>query len=211
MVYKVLVLILGLVPVNRKFVEVDKGIEIFVGTNGVHTNIVVPVKNRHIDWRDQLPLHHFSNVSSDYNFMSIGWGDKGFYIHTPTWADLKLSTAIKALFLPSDAAMHITYLSGAPTDRVNYIRIKISDEQYQKLIDYIIPYFKMSTNYTFELIPGAGYNYNDNFYEAHGSYNLFNTSNNWTNRGLKKIGVRTALWSPLDKPIMYQLKKLKQE
>jgi hypothetical protein len=42
-------------------------------------------------------------------------------------------------------------------------------------------------------------------YEAVGSYHAFNTCNLWTNRVFKQIGVKTALWSPFTKDIVYHL------
>ena len=39
-----------------------------------------------------------------------------------------------------------------------------------------------------------------------GSYHAFNTCNSWTNRVLASIGVRTAMWSPTDHAILYQLR-----
>lgn len=208
MAYHLIVFLLGLIPVNADFEQASGGIEIFVGTNGVHTDIIMPVKTELYNWRETVPLHDFTFVDTSYNYLSLGWGDKGFYIKTPTWSDLTFGTAFKALFLPSEAAMHVTYIQRAPRTSERYISIFLSKDQYQKLISYILPYFKKADDGSIILIPDAGYGNNDNFYEAYGSYNLFNTSNNWTNRALKKTGVRTALWSPLDKPIMFQLRKI---
>lgn len=208
MVYQILILLLGIIPVNKDFEHTPGGIEVFVGTNGVHTDVVMPVRNNLHNWDELIPLHHFPSVDTTYNFISMGWGDKGFYINTPTWADLTIGTAVKALFIASDAAMHVTYLPAAPRESANYVRIFISREQYKKLIEYIIPYFEKLEDGRVILIPNASYDYNDNFYEAYDKYHLFNTSNNWTNRALKKTGIRAALWSPLDRPIMFQLRKI---
>jgi uncharacterized protein (TIGR02117 family) len=208
MVYQVLVMLLGLIPVNKDFEPTPGGYEIFVGTNGVHTDILMPVKNVLHDWNEIIPLHQFHNDVSDYNYISMGWGDKGFYINTPTWSDLTIPTAFKALFLASETAMHVTYFQQAPRESDNYVRLLISEDQYKKLIRYILPYFQTMEEGSIILIPEASYAYNDNFYEAHDEYHLFNTSNNWTNRALRKTGIRTALWSPLDKPIMLQLRKI---
>ena len=42
-------------------------------------------------------------------FVGLGWGDKGFYLETPTWADLKTSTALKAVSGYNTTAMHVTF------------------------------------------------------------------------------------------------------
>lgn len=206
--YMLMTLVLGLLPVNKNFTNAGDGIEIFVVTNRVHTDIIMPVSNAYIDWREHIPTAHFRGVDHSFRYLSIGWGDKGFYINTPQWSDLTAGTALKALFLPSPTAMHTTYLRQVRGDKPDIVRLQISPEQYQRLIHFIMPYFKTSEEGDFILIPGAGYSSNDNFYEAFDDYHLFNTSNNWTNRGLKETGVRAAVWSPLDRAIMYQLKKI---
>jgi hypothetical protein len=43
------------------------------------------------------------------NYLAFGWGDKGFYLNTPEWADLKVSTALNAAFGLSSSAIHSTF------------------------------------------------------------------------------------------------------
>ena len=57
-----------------------------------------------------------------------------------------------------------------------------------------------------ELIPNRGYWNNDNFYEAHGNYHLFNTCNAWTNEALQTIGVKTGWLALSSNGIMDHLK-----
>jgi len=208
MIYQVLVLLLGIIPVNKDFEHTPGGIEIFVGTNGVHTDILMPVYNELHDWSAVVPFRHFPPEVTTYDYVSMGWGDKGFYINTPTWAHLTVGTALNALFLASEAAMHVTYLPFAPRESEHYVRLLVSESQYEQLINYIVPYFEIGDDGEVILIPEAHYSFNDNFYEAHDKYHLFNTSNNWTNRILKRTGIRAAVWSPLDRPIMMQLRKV---
>ena len=71
-------------------------VEIFILSNGVHTDIVMPASNAHLDWSTFFPTQNTWSKENGYPFISLGWGDKGFYLETPTWADLKTSTALKA-------------------------------------------------------------------------------------------------------------------
>lgn len=206
--YMFMSFILGLLPVNKDFTNSMDGIEIYVVTNGVHTDLVMPASNAYIDWREFIPTEHFRGVEPYFRYISIGWGDKGFYINTPEWSDLTADTALKALFAPSPTAMHVTYFRQVPARNPDFVRLQITAGQYRKLISYIMPYFKTSPDGSFILIPGAGYSNNDNFYEARSNYHLFNTSNNWTNRALQQAGVRAAVWSPFDRAIMYQLRQI---
>ena len=60
------------------------------------------------------------NSGDDFLQISIGWGDKGFYLDTPTWAELKLSTALIAGFGLGNAALHITYYDEIAEDDLTY-------------------------------------------------------------------------------------------
>ncbi|CAN5345384.1 TIGR02117 family protein [soil metagenome] len=211
MVYQILIFLLSTIPVNRNFSPADNGIEIVVGTNNVHTEIILPVENELFNWRKLIPLDHFQGVDTSYHYMAIGWGDKGFYINTPTWDDLSLGIAMNALFLPSEAAIHITYIPTPPRFSPDYVSVRITESQYQKLLDYILPYFRTDPHGAIIPIPDAAFLYNENFFEALGEYTFLNTSNNWTNRALRRTGIRTALWSPLDAPIIHQLNNIERD
>ncbi|MFQ5506440.1 MAG: hypothetical protein ACE5F1_16845, partial [Planctomycetota bacterium] len=48
--YLLAALVLGLIPTNTDYRPADHGIEIFVWTNGVHTDFVLPSRNVQNDW-----------------------------------------------------------------------------------------------------------------------------------------------------------------
>lgn len=208
MVYQILIFLLSAIPVNKDFTPADNGIEIIVGTNNVHTEIIMPVETELYNWRELIPLEHFDGVDTSYQYIALGWGDKGFYINTPTWEDLTLGIGLNALLLPSEAAIHVTLIPTPPRDSPNYVSVRITENQYQRLLNYILPYFRLDDNGEVIPIPDAAFLYNENYFEALDQYTFLNTSNNWTNRALKKTGIRTALWSPLDAPIMIQLQNI---
>ena len=92
------------VPVNTAFENCDNTknksetcVEVFLLTNGVHTDIVVPAKNGIKDWRNTINTTATKTDHSSTKFVAFGWGDKGFYLETPTWSDLKASTTFNAL------------------------------------------------------------------------------------------------------------------
>ena len=63
-----------------------KYIDIYILTNGVHTDLVLPIKTPEIDWSREIPFENTRSKRTDFNYLSFGWGDKGFYLDTPTWA-----------------------------------------------------------------------------------------------------------------------------
>ena len=165
---------------------------IYVQSNGIHTDICMPTFTDEMNWVSFLSLDPYKE-DCKHDFISIGWGDKGFFLDTPTWAELKVSTALNAAFLPSQTAMHVAY-SGEPEINDNRKKVFISKRNYKKLIKYVKKSFKKVENKV-ELILGKGYSGSDNFYEAHNSYHLFRTCNIWTNEGLKSANIRTGVYA----------------
>lgn len=177
---------------------------IYILTNGVHTDLVLPIKNEIIDWSQQLKFENTKGKQTDYNFVAIGWGDKGFYLETPTWAELKFSTAFKAAFGLSTAAIHTTYYR-TMQEGEDCVKIDISKNQYQRLVHFIQKDFIKKPNGELTYIPtDAVYGNSDAFYDATGSYTLFTTCNSWTNRALKAAGQKASVWTPFDKGIFQQ-------
>jgi len=89
---------LSRISAPRKNIDEEKTIQVFVQSNGVHTDIVLPVVNEEMDWSQLFPYGNTVGKHSGYRYVGIGWGDKGFYVDTPEWKDLKASTAFVAAF-----------------------------------------------------------------------------------------------------------------
>jgi len=178
-----------------------KEIAIYILTNGVHTDIVMPVKSEFIDWSIPLPYQNTVAANESYKYIAMGWGDKGFYLQTPTWADLKFSVAFKAATGLSSTAIHATYYRNMVEDEYCK-KIMLSRGQYQKLISHISNSFQKDTSNNFVHIPtDANYGNTDAFYEANGSYSMFTTCNTWANNSLKEIGAKACLWTAFDTAI----------
>lgn len=197
-IYVILGLVIPYIPVSAKDDGQKKEIPIYIYTNGVHTDIVMPVKNDLQDWSRKIPFGNTKSKKTDYQYIGIGWGDKGFYLDTPTWADLKFSTAVKAAFWLSDSAMHCTYYNTLK-EGDDCKMIMISRNQYQNLVKFVEDKFDRDQNGNFVLIPtNAVYDDNDAFYDAKGTYSFLYTCNTWANNALKAAGQKAALWTPSD-------------
>lgn len=166
----------------------------------------MPVKNELHDWSAKIPFANTTSKKSDYNYVGIGWGDKGFYLDTPTWADLKFSTAVKAAFWMSESAMHTSFYH-MMTEASDCKKIMISKKQYTELVKFIDTKFDRDANGNYILIPTkAVYSDNDAFYDAKGSYSFLNTCNTWANDALKAAGQKAAWWTPTDYGIFLHYK-----
>lgn len=188
-------------------VVADADIPIYILTNGVHTDLVVPVRTPQIDWSTRIPFHNTTGKDTTAQWLAFGWGDKGFYLETPTWNDLKASTALKAAFNLSTSAIHATYYRRL-TENESCRRILISKSQYTRLITYINNSFLTEADgMPVYIATNANYDRNDAFYEGKGSYNLFHTCNTWANNGLKRCGQKACRWTIFDTGIFYQYRE----
>ena len=197
-VYVVAAFVVPLITVKREALTTED-VEIFILTNGVHTDIVVPVKSEFKDWTKHIEYAGVADES--YKYLAMGWGDKGFYLETPEWADLKASVAFKAAFGLSTTAMHTTFYKSMTVGE-SCKSMMLSKTQYARLIDYIEGSFEKDGNSKFKkIVTNANYGTTDAFYEANGAYSLFKTCNTWANSALKSCGQKCCLWTPFDKGI----------
>ena len=198
--FLLVVTLLSFVSVNADLVENQQEISIYILTNGVHTDIVLPIKNEYHDWTSQLKFEHTKSKDTTYQYAALGWGDKGFYLETPTWADLKASTAIKAASGLSSTAMHVTFYKDLKESN-SCKKLQISSDNYKKLILFINESFQTKSGEFLKIETDAVYGKHDVFYEANGSYSLFYTCNSWANQALKAANQKAALWTISDSGI----------
>jgi uncharacterized protein (TIGR02117 family) len=202
LVYMACAWLFSRITVNKDFKnDTVNGIPIFVLSNGVHTDIVVPLYNEYKDWRSQISPLQTIAVDTTLNYVAFGWGDKGFYLDTPEWSDLTFGTAFKAMFFLGTTAMHVTFHKELKVDD-NCVALKIPAENYKQLTGYIEASFKKDPNGNYLLIKNASYGNNDCFFDATKTYNLFFTCNSWTNKALKQSGIKACFWTPFDKGIL---------
>lgn len=197
--YAIFIFLIAFVPVND---HKGEDLTIYISSNGVHLDIVVPANNELYDWTNAFPFSNFTQVDSSFNYVSLGWGNEDFFLNTPEWIDLKFSTAFNAVSGIGNAAMHVSYLRNIQENEL-CLPIKINKSNYISLVNYINDYLFFNNNQA-EIIPNSkGYSYNDAFFKAKGSYNLFFTCNSWVNEALKAGGLKSCLWTIFDKPILY--------
>ena len=196
------ILIVGLIPVNNDFEPAKDGIQIFLISNAVHADIIVPVSTAKLDWLEKFANAKFMSDVSDQSHVAFGWGDRGFFLKTKTWDDFKISIAANALLLPSESCVHVSFT--APNAYLDPVSVTISPEQYSRLVEFIESTFELDDHGECIQIPGEAYSTNDAFFTSKGRYHFFNTCNSWIGRCLKVAGVRTPWLTPLPKtPMLY--------
>lgn len=197
---------LGALPVNASFVESADGIPIYLRTNGVHAELILPTRAAEVDWSVDHPPAHMRSLAEPLDWVAFGWGDRGFFAHTPTWADLKPATALIALSGFGPGAMHVEYIESPRAYKAR--EVKISPAQYARLVAFIRASFERDAAGRLHRTNLPGYFASDAFYEASAGYKFWFTCNDWVRRALSDAGVRAPLWAPFDTALFYQLQKI---
>jgi len=204
LVFYVGFLALGFVPINYGYAPPAADyVVVFVRSNEVHTDLVLPVRSAGgVEWRQLFPPEHFrANVRAD-KYIAFGWGNRRFYIDTPTWAQFRLTTACGALFWPSEPVLHVEYLADAAPGEWTH-EVRLTREQYARLAEFVHSTVDgADESGPATLASDSSYGSTDRFYTATGRYHCFNTCNQWTGRGLARAGVPIGIWTPLKPQVL---------
>jgi uncharacterized protein (TIGR02117 family) len=184
-------------PRNAGWREPVRGVEIMVETNGVHTAIVMPLVTPQKDWRADFPAADLAAPDAPYTHVSVSWGEREVYLHTPTWADLSPRTVLRIVALGGEGVLHVAhYVRPAPDATIRPLRIGEAD--YARLVRRIereIPPASARRRH-------RGYGVNDVFYDGRGRYTAIRTCNQWTSDMLAGAGIRTGRWTPFASGVM---------
>lgn len=194
-----MIIAVGMLPVNNQFQHAQgrDAVDVYFVSSSVHADVIVPLTNEPFGWVDRLAHVQFDGPTTGATHAAIGWGDKGFFIQTETWQDLRASTAARALLWPSDACMHVS-LCNRPERFPDVQHARLTPEQYLQLCSRMDQSFRRDReNEAYQQIPDAGYGRGDAFFEADGAYHLLNTCNSWVGRVMQEGGLRTPWLTPL--------------
>ena len=179
----------GSLPANTGWHEPNGGVEIWVEDNGIHTGLVVPKVAAGIDWRGFAPaadLHDPRYGALPY--LGIGWGERDFYLGTPTWADMGPGVFLSAALGADATLLHVEHLP-RPVEGADVRRIVLRPDEYRRLAAFVRSSLKSRRRW-------PGYADYDAFYEARGHYSAIATCNAWTGAALRAAGVRVGRWTP---------------
>lgn len=173
---------------------------IYVVSHGWHTGIIVESQPTLIAVPELAPLFH------DARFIEFGWGDHDFY----QAGEISYGLAIKALFLPTDAVLHVV---GLPKHPKAYFRsskvveIIIPASGLAKMLDYFHKSFKRDRQGRFIRL-GRGLYADSFFFRAHGAYYALYTCNSWVMEALTEAGLPESWWPTLTaEGVMDQVKR----
>ena len=202
--YLIAALIGSLLPVNRQWVEPDRGTTIYLIDNGIHVDIVMPIAAQGLDWSKLIQRDHFAMVDPNAGFIAFGAGERRVYLNTPTWWDLTPRTAWAAM-TGGDQVMHVAYVL-APATEMRAVRLR--PEEYRRLWAAVRATFLLDGDGRPVHIDHPGYGPSDTFYRAAGRASVINTCNTWAAGRLRLAGVKTSLWPPFSKGLTWRYRQV---
>jgi uncharacterized protein (TIGR02117 family) len=197
---------LVLIPANSHPRSEVIAVNAFVLTNGVHTDLVLPIRAQGVDWSQAFPARHLpQDPGGEAAYVAIGWGDREFYLHTPQWRDLTARRALQALSGSGRSLLHVTHLREADLRGSGVHALPLTAAQYASLVAYVNATLVRTPSGEGAHLPDQHYGSHDAFYEARGSYDLFTTCNAWTGQALRQAGVKVSVWTPLASQVVWHL------
>jgi uncharacterized protein (TIGR02117 family) len=219
LLYVGLALLLSYFPANSDFANIGE-ITIYVRSNGVHTDLLLPVRTQLrspsgqiLDWRDDFPPESFPHAAAqsiaeqNKSWIAIGWGDQQFYLNTPRWQDLRVTTALSALTGRNPSLLHVEYLANSELSDFDGMRaLHLDAAQYLALQAQIQASIDLDdTNAGSQVIADTSYGAQDAFFRARGHYSALRTCNVWLADVLRAAGVRMSYWPPFASNVMQSL------
>lgn len=196
----------GLIPVNRGFVPTPGGVEVSLVSSAVHADVILPIAQDETDWRAWLGDDAFAaGWPAGATHLAIGWGDRGFFLNTPEWSDLRPGTAAKALLWPSATCMHVTLTRPDLYDPAMIRSVTLSGEQHAELVRFVRRSFALNEDGHPARIEGAAYGDYDAFFNAAGRYHAARNCNNWVGSALRAAGVTVPWYTPIPRTVFLYL------
>lgn len=183
------------IPVNSGWRPPAHGVSIWVEDNGIHTGLVLPKMAAGIDWRGDFPPGDLRDPGfAQHDHVAIGWGERGFYLGTPQWRDVRPGVVLGAAIGSDDTLVHVEHVA-RPVAGGNVRAIVLRPEEYRRLVTAI-----RASHASGPAVPG--YFAYDVFYPGTGRYDAVRTCNAWTGHMLALAGVRVGRWTPFAQGVM---------
>ena len=89
-------------------------ITVYLISNGAHTDIAMPLRHPAFSWARYASPQDTAGGGPNARYIAVGWGDRKFYLETPTWGDLTAATALRAIGGLNPTALHVSFLDDVP-------------------------------------------------------------------------------------------------
>lgn len=194
----------SLISVNRAWTEPRQGTAVYLADNGIHADLIMPVRAEGLDWAPLFPKSDFAAPDPNAGWIAFGSGEQHVYLNTPTWWDITPRTIWSAL-TGGKRVMHVEYVP-SPYYAVREIRLR--PEEYRRLWAAVRADFALDSRGKPIRIDHPGYGPSDAFYRAVGKESMFKTCNSWVAGRLRLAGVETSLWPPFVEGLIWRYRRV---
>ena len=194
----------GLVSVNRDWVEPAGGTSIYLASNGVHIDLLLPVVAEGVDWRRTVDPADAARPPAHPRFVAVGMGDREVYLNTPNWSDVSARTLVHAL-TGGSRVMHVEWVDDAAYATR---QLRLTPDQYRRLAAAIAGGFRRGKDHRPVLLDHPGYRSDDRFYAGVGRASAINSCNQWIADMLRLAGVKAPAWSPLPEGLVHRYRPM---
>ncbi len=201
--YYLCCLVLPLITVNADYLVKNKGILVYIAGDGMHSEVIVPVKEEPVNWETVVNRADFKTATTE-EWICFGFAEKNFYQQNKRWDNMNYLTSFKSLCGFGQGVMHVSFEKEYPFNRKFIRKVFLSSEQYIQLSNHIKNSFAQSNGQMLSPIAPSNSKEGEMLYEADREFSFFHTCNTWTNNALKVIGYRTGKWTALEGGIREQ-------
>lgn len=201
--YVLAALIGSLVPVNRGWTEPAQGTTVYLADNGIHVDIIMPVRAQGLDWSAIIPPSDMAAADPQSQWIAFGAGEERVYLNTPTWWDITPRTIWSAL-TGGRRVMHVEYV---PSTAYAVREIRLRPEEYRRLWAAIRSDLALDSRGRAQRIRHPGYGPYDSFYSTAGTASALRTCNSWVAGRLRLAGVKTSLWPPFTTGVVWRYRR----
>lgn len=185
MLYVVLALFGAVVP-NGETGGRQGPIEVHLLSGPIHYDFLLPI--------DETSKAAFAFAEVDRfaaaEWIIVGWGSRGFYTSTKSYADLSGSVIWQAA-IGDNSVLRVDVAGHLPPD-LPYETLHLTADEYALLMGSIVGDLAGD-----RAIAGASLSGNDQFFEAKGRFHLLRTCNVWVAEKMRDAGLAFGRWTPL--------------
>lgn len=194
-IYMLVFLLISPFSVPAEETNEPKTETIYITTNGIHSDIMLPIHHPLKDWEETLNLEKGLAVDTFQTHLKFGWGDKNFFLKTKEWSDMEVGTVLNTVFGRGPGAMHLILCTPKDLDQSSLVKLQLTKKQYQHLCAFIHSSFQFEKGKA-KAIENHPYGTYDFFFDSSIEYNMTYTCNTWTNNALKRGGQKACVWTP---------------
>ena len=204
--YLVAALAGSLIAVNSDWTEPDQGVTIYLASNGIHADILMPARAQGLDWSKVVRPSETAAAPGTAEWVAFGSGEERVYLETPTWWDITPATVWAAL-TGSKRVMHVEWVND-PSYATREVRLR--PEEYRRLWAAIRSDFDLGADGRPVKVGHPGYGCCDAFYWAGGRFSALSTCNSWVASRFRLAGIETSLWPPFVQGLLWRYRKADQ-